>query len=969
VCEHLKLSDCLSEAEFNKHRSVMEAYFELRSDVGARYGGYGSFNPGVSKYGTYRDLHAAYVVKALRDERIKEIFLMGCPGVGKTTAVVEYLKSIEGIFCFIYASSRIQVSNDAKEKLRMKGSERLFVDNLATVTTNSTLREICAQSQSNERKYDGVVEYEANDRDAFMKIVASGGTRTEWLTSAQVAEREAAISRVKGPTRHERMENNRSREKKKRVVGVMETFAKSVGTIFEGNFRNEDNPFSVAGVLSLQSLQKSGGGHTTMRHLKEIFAPFIGTGKAPRAPRASATMERKNIPQKLKPVFVFMIDEITGADCGLHFRNELEKFVEQNNLGEYLTIKIVVADASLVSKTALDACIESGTEIGSVTESRVFVENVGSKNVEDIIHYEEKEDKLKGGIQAFLNINGFPAESVRLRWHGLFNVQTTRDETIKKTRKKHGNSKISLKEKKLAELIGQYAGNFGKGFSKNPVQTIFFEQNKKYIDDFFSEIYPEITECHLREIELSNDTFESGADYLVMTANMSESDKKLALKKKNFVPLIGMTSVANRGVSFEFSKHIICDIPMFSVENNLMEIVQLAYRMRGAFTDPVKNTSGTYENDGKTMDFVCCDNVYVPVDELKLLSESERKRRMDEIAYEKTVHMLSMTMLVYGALLTRINGFVRIGDEKYTVIPVGQALVGKNFQNMCSVLHDCIHNLDEMKKDNYRAELLKGDIVELSRGLGSLVESGFSILKPRNASPEGCDWNQYKYLVDKKSNNRLFGEMQEQLAKSFLDFIDRAPMFDVEAVVGNCFISKIKSMENTLEVSALSMHEKFVKNSPLIDEIIDDKGKKIRRELKTALKAFRDMMWMAEMDSHHFFESLKNESDDLYLMIPYPVLVHGGLEEDWSKQEELFGAEEGWSVTEAMKMLTKSVFPSTANNSLLPFVHANSGVPYVVFSCPGMGHYKKALFENRVSNSAGLNVLSIILNSQETRKR
>jgi hypothetical protein len=86
-----------------------------------------------------REAHAELIKKALVSQDTY-IFLTGNPGIGKTTAIVDFLKNhIDEGFLFFYVSPRKQVNLDIIEKFKNKETGKLCDDRLFAINTHSNL--------------------------------------------------------------------------------------------------------------------------------------------------------------------------------------------------------------------------------------------------------------------------------------------------------------------------------------------------------------------------------------------------------------------------------------------------------------------------------------------------------------------------------------------------------------------------------------------------------------------------------------------------------------------------------------------------------------------------------------------------------------------------------------------------------------------------------------------------------------
>jgi hypothetical protein len=88
-----------------------------------------------------RDLHSAAVVAGMRSSMLGQITVLGLegnPGIGKTTAVVSFLKESGDGFLFLYVSPRVIINDDVTENLARDRTSKQPTG-ILTVTTNSKL--------------------------------------------------------------------------------------------------------------------------------------------------------------------------------------------------------------------------------------------------------------------------------------------------------------------------------------------------------------------------------------------------------------------------------------------------------------------------------------------------------------------------------------------------------------------------------------------------------------------------------------------------------------------------------------------------------------------------------------------------------------------------------------------------------------------------------------------------------------
>ncbi len=107
---------------------------------------------------TFRNIHAKQIKKYLDDKNIQLMFLTGNPGIGKTTALVEYLKQQEG-YLFLYTSPRTQVNIDLEHKFCTAYKE-LYDDRAIYLTATGNDEKFINGKPANIVNFRGNPEYQ-----------------------------------------------------------------------------------------------------------------------------------------------------------------------------------------------------------------------------------------------------------------------------------------------------------------------------------------------------------------------------------------------------------------------------------------------------------------------------------------------------------------------------------------------------------------------------------------------------------------------------------------------------------------------------------------------------------------------------------------------------------------------------------------------------------------------------------------
>ncbi len=269
-----------------------------------------------------RDAHAASIGKALTAKE-NYLFLTGNPGIGKTTAIVEFLKQhMDEGFLFLYISPRIQVNRDIIEKF--KQGDRLCDDRLFCVNSNSDI------IKSNMGHC--TVQYQTN-------LIQGEFTEkgVHFLDSDM-------IGREKYKLRLKQTMEDLIQDGGQRTRGVLSSVCDAIGTMVERGLSN-----NIIATVSVQSFKKTRNGDT-LKHFNKIFRSVYNEREGSVNP---AKMQA--ISQRIKHMFV-MIDEITGDDSGVEFFSGISQLAGDYELmdGTHgFNTKIIVADASIVNSEVI----------------------------------------------------------------------------------------------------------------------------------------------------------------------------------------------------------------------------------------------------------------------------------------------------------------------------------------------------------------------------------------------------------------------------------------------------------------------------------------------------------------------------------------------------------------------------------------------------------------------------------------
>ncbi|UUO14487.1 helicase-related protein [Dolichospermum heterosporum] len=472
---------------------------------------------------TLRDAHAELIKKALVSQSTY-IFLTGNPGIGKTTAIVDFLKAhINEGFLFFYVSPRKQVNLDIIEKFKDKNTGKLSHDKLLAINTNSNL------ITNNFGRY--TVQYTSNQRQG--KFIEKS---VDFLDSRDIEQK------ARRSDRFQRTKEDVIQDVGQKKQGVLNSICEAISTIVEQKISN-----NIIATASIQSLKMTDAGNT-LKHFNKIFRNAYNTSDGKVLPQ-----KMQEISGRIKHLFI-MIDEITGDDGGVEFLNGIHQIIEKYQLMDSqhgFNTKVIVADASIVDKNVIIQHLSDTSPEPDKIYFRRAVDTAQPLSIQPLI--------FKGLESTVINTNSYPASSLSISYQVLVESCRFREEGGLK-------QQYNLESGLQTEILKDIESLLQRS---DVEQIIVYIQNKRKLAELIDKI------------KRNWGKFEKCTDYLEIHANISENEKKEIHKFQENVKVIFMTACGSRGLSFPKAKHILVEIPKFEIEKNLMEIIQVIYRGRG----------------------------------------------------------------------------------------------------------------------------------------------------------------------------------------------------------------------------------------------------------------------------------------------------------------------------------------------------------------------------------------------------
>lgn len=636
-----------------------------------------------------RQVHKAAVIAGLdaaQAGRLNVIALEGNPGIGKTTAVVQFLQQQTKGNLFLYLSPRVVINRDVTTKLARENDK---VSGILTITTNARLiasapqwyeQQVNAGSQPRRCIDSGVVV------DGIEQLIHPQCS-TLFVTPTQ--EREIDCNIV-ASTRFKRSLNEREDSMESQYgPGVLRTLAGSARRLLDSN-PQVNRLVMTAAIQGYRTLDQS---TTTIDALSHLFVK--------KAQTKQGQMERLALSKRI-PTIIVMVDELAGDGAGAPFAHKLADWLHQQFIEPFedtqspFKVILIVADASLSNEVVFNSYLSSGDR---APDKVLISQSQGEKPFRVTGTYTKV--GLKKHPTLHIMTNSYPASELKID----YSIRLAPITPGLRSDGKKQTIRQAIREQSEDELLANAYQEIQRGLERGSQQLIFFAQNKAFL--------PELK----KKLTAGADALLPKEQVAVLDQNVPPPERLELVQepRRDEIRVFLMTSSGARGVSFPKTDWIIASIPRFNIETALMEVAQLFYRGRGMYTDP--ETGAQVSGDNIARQLVMLVNDFIIVDE-----GIERSR----LWLRQASDLLTLLVMLRSTIHTRIKGDAGLRQQRIAFVPVG--LIGDEelLNPMSDDVSDFLREAQIFICDEHSAEAKT--LVRRAEQLTRKIFAGFNLI-------------------------------------------------------------------------------------------------------------------------------------------------------------------------------------------------------------------------------------------------
>lgn len=866
---------------------------------------------GLERVMSLRDAHAALIWRALSaSASTPYLFLTGNPGIGKTTAIVNFLKKhMDDGFLFLYISPRKQVNLDIIEKF--KDESGAFCDDRLLLLNGTS---VLIQSHGGRRH---TVQYFSNAREGNFT------SRTVHFIDGNAEEQE----NWSAPARLKRKTEDLIEETGATNVGVLASVCEALSAVISDKLSN-----NVVATVSIQSLKKISHGRDTLRHLEKIFRYAFNKREGIVLPGKLQAIARR-----MKHLFI-MVDEVTGDESGVAFLDGIRRVLKNMRLlqppppvsppnagggNSGFNSKIIVADASIVDRSVIAQHLSTTTP----ERDKIFFRKAAKPVA---LSYEPFQFNRQPAI--VINANSYPARHLDVTYKLFFEVS------------KYSPKALLERENKLLERVQKQIIKDILQLLQRPDadQVIVYMQNKRGLGEIIRAIRT------IRQAQGQGE-FANQQEYILIHGDLAEKQKITVQEYKNTVKVIFMTSSASRGLSFPRARHLLIVMPRFSIEQNLMEIIQVIYRGRG---------EQEWDRKGKELTFYLAERAsyaepasYNTTSRPSITHAAGASPRESAIQ-ERVLNLVNLLLILKTSIMTRIQGYGQVGRDKCLMVPVGGKAVsaaGDSFSSRMSGL------LYEVRQQQYQ---YPSDVAlrKIETGIQTLLQRSdirlYQDISAGNAS------RSYLNLL-----NHFEHTFVSALQRGFDELLTLEPL-QTGYLSGSLLIVPLAD-RRVDESYEMRLWDQLL---PALDPEIQRQmagiaanDHKYPENLRAAMRQALELVTLLQEDKIHTSQRFQQSRrrQDLYYAIPLFAMISR------SALERYFATNPQEPEQRAFrKLLSLYMHTLYSVNGTLPIGLTYGKFPFLLFTCYSLKEIRKKMFTDRhLLTSNELNVINLILSN------
>ncbi|MBK1694812.1 hypothetical protein CKO09_08680 [Chromatium weissei] len=578
-----------------------------------------------------RDLHASTVVAGLRAAELGELKVLGLegnPGIGKTTAVIRYLRNLSDGFLFLYVSPRVIINDEVIGTLAREQKTNTPTG-ILTITTNSKLIS-SARPWYNARVSKGLESARYIDSAVVVDGIMNLQHPDNSILILTPELKEHVEHTQTGSNFNKNVETrNQDRIHDHNRPGVLKVLAKASRALLVENPTVQQLVLTAA-IQGYRELDKN---KSTIDALADLFWHKVNT--------QAGLRERREFATRI-PNIIVMVDELTGDSAGALFIDAIarwlnEQFIRHFKMVPCFRVILIVSDASLGNEVVLNSYLSNTNH----SPSKILVTQSGKKRPFRLTVTQKT--RFADATRSMLHImtNSYPATQLTIDYRVRLDVIPFEEQ--------QKGIRCAITEQQNSLLIVNVLHEIKMALAANAAQIIFFAQDKAFLRLVKNELVNNIAVLQKHQVAIIDSSVPA-----------TERKALIAHKQRDTIKVFLMTSSGARGVSFPKTDWIIALMPRFGIEASLMELAQLIYRGRGLeYIDDDGNKAT--DGDTKHRHLVMLLQDFLPQEK-----QPESRQWLRQIS-----DLLTFIVLLRATIHTRISGDAGLDKQRLAIVPVG----------------------------------------------------------------------------------------------------------------------------------------------------------------------------------------------------------------------------------------------------------------------------------------------------------